>query len=144
MRTLHVEKVEIYVYNEMVKKLREFQTLTDGNPAKANLKLTTYHVELAQMKVEIEKLLDTLIGANAVLMPYANSKIEVLDAKRQSLMKAIADMTAEVFSPAQLDRISGYLADWDNVDIEDRRFVIDGLVDQIKATSECIDIDWKI
>ena len=142
--TLHVERVEISVYNEMIKKLREFQTLTGGNPSKANPKLTAYHVELAQVESEIEKLLDTLTGANAVLLSYANSKIEELDTKRQSLMKAIADMTAETFSPQQLDRISGYLADWDNVDLEDRRFVIDGLIYQIKATSECVDIDWKI
>ena len=128
----------------MVKKLREFQTLTGGNPSKANPKLTAYHVELAQVEAEIEKLLDTLTGANAVLLSYANSKIEELDTKRQSLMKAIADMTAEAFSPQQLDRISGYLADWGNVDLEDKRFVIDGLIFQIKATSECVDIDWQI
>ena len=33
--TLHVEKVEESVYNEMVKKLREFQTVTGGNPSRA-------------------------------------------------------------------------------------------------------------
>ena len=59
-------------------------------------------------------------------------------------MKAIADMTAEAFSSEKLERISGYLTDWDNVDFEDRRFVIDGLIYQIRATDECVDIDWKI
>ena len=142
--TLRVEKIETSVYDEMVRKLHEFQTVTGGNPAKANPKLTAYHVELAQVEADIEKLLDILTSANAVLMSYANSKIKELDAKRQSLMKAIADMTAETISPDKLDRISGYLADWDNVDFEDRRFVIDGLVYQIKATSECVDIDWKL
>ena len=142
--TLHAHVVEASIYNEMVRKLHEFQTLTGGNPTKANPKLTAYHVELAQVEAEIEKLLNTLTGANAVLMSYANGKIEELDGKRQSLTKAIADMTADAFSPKQLDRISGYLADWDNVDIEDKRFVIDGLISKISATNESIDIDWKI
>jgi hypothetical protein len=142
--TLHVHVVEASIYNEMVKKLNEFQTLTNGNPAKANPKLTAYHVELAQVEAEIEKLLNTLTGASTVLMSYANSKIEELDGKRQSLTKAIADMTAEAFSPKQIDRITGYLADWGNIAIEERRFVIDGLITQIRATSETIDIDWKI
>ena len=128
------------VYDE----IKQVKTVTGGNPSKANSKLTACHVELAQVEAEIEKLLDTLTGANAVLMSYANNKIEELDAKRQSLMKAIADMTAEIIFPDKLDRISGYLADWDNVDFEDRRFVIDGLIYQIKATSECVDIDWKL
>ena len=77
-------------------------------------------------------------------MSYANSKIEELDAKRQSLMKAIADMTAEALSPKQLEQISGYLNDWDNITIEERRFVVDGLIYQIRATSERVKIDWKI
>jgi len=142
--TLHVEMVEASIYDEMVKKLREFQTLTNGNPAKANPKLTAYNVELAQVEAEIEKLLNTLTGASTILMSYANSKIEELDAKRQSLMKAIADMTAEALSPKQLEQISGYLNDWDNITIEERRFVVDGLIYQIRATSERVKIDWKI
>ena len=48
-------------------------------------------------------------------MSYANSKIEELDAKRQSLMKQIAALTAEAVSPSQMERISDYLNDWDNV-----------------------------
>ncbi|WP_157102314.1 hypothetical protein [Cloacibacillus porcorum] len=39
------------------------------------------------MENEIESLPNTLTGANAVLLAYANSKIEELDAKRQQLMK---------------------------------------------------------
>ena len=45
--TLHAHTVEASIYAEMVKKLNEFQTLTGGNPTKANPKLTAYHVELA-------------------------------------------------------------------------------------------------
>ena len=36
-------------------------------------------MELAQVEAEIEKLLDTLTGANATLLAYANKKIEDLD-----------------------------------------------------------------
>jgi len=34
-------------------------------------KLTALYTELAQVEIEIEKLLDALIGANAVLLSYA-------------------------------------------------------------------------
>jgi len=142
--TLRVREVEQSIYGEMVKKMAEFQTLTGGNPAKANPKLTALHVELAQVEAEIEKLLNTLTGANAVLISYANGKIEELDAKRQSLTKTIADMSAEAVSPEQMKRISGYLDNWDNVSFEDRRLVVDGLISQIRATSESVQIEWKI
>jgi hypothetical protein len=53
-------------------------------------------------------------------------------------------MTAEAVSPEQIERISGYLDDWGNVDFEDRRLVADGLISTIKATSESVHIEWKI
>ena len=45
-----------------------------GREEKVNPKLTAYQVELAQVEAEIEKLLDTLTGANATLLSYANKK----------------------------------------------------------------------
>ena len=141
--TLRVRQVEESIYGEMVKKLREFQTLTGGGSVKANPKLTALNVELAQVEAEIEKLLNTLTGANAVLLSYANGKIEELDAKRQSLLITIAGMTAEAVSPEQMERISDYLDDWDNTDFDERRFVVDGLISSIKATSEIVHIEWK-
>jgi len=53
-------------------------------------------------------------------------------------------MSAEAVSPEQMKRISGYLNDWDNIGFEGRRLVVDGLVSNIKATSENVQIEWKI
>ena len=128
----------------MRRKMAEFQTLTGGNPAKINPKLTALNVSLAKVEAEIEKLLDTLTGANKTLLAYANTKIEELDAKRQTLMKQIADMTAEAVSPEKIKSISGYLANWDNISFDDRRLVADGTISVIRATSENIQIEWKI
>lgn len=57
------------------------------------------------MEDEIEKLLNTLTGANAVLLSYANGKIEELDASRQRLIKEIAALNAETISPEK-NRVS--------------------------------------
>jgi hypothetical protein len=142
--TLQVPDVEDSVYSEMTSKMLAFQTLTSGNPAKANPKLTALNVELAQVEAEIEKLIDTLAGANRTLLAYVNNKIEELDAKKQSLIKAIADMSAEPVSPKKIEQLSDYLKNWDNIGFEDRRLVVGGLISQIKATSESIQIEWKI
>ena len=86
------------------------------------------NVELAQVDAEIGRLLNTLTGANVILLSYANSKIEELDAQRQSLMKAIADMRTAEISPEQINSISDCLDDWDNVCFEDRRLVAGKLI----------------
>ena len=57
----------------MSDRFRNFQLRHSGEE-KVNPKLTAYQVELAQVEAEIEKLLDTLTGANATLLAYANKK----------------------------------------------------------------------
>ena len=102
------------------------------------------NLELARVEDEIEKLLNTLTGANAVLLSYANSKIEELDTRRQALTKEIAALSAETMSPEQIERLSVYLNQWEEIDFEDRRQVADGLISQIRATDEHVSIEWKI
>ena len=142
--TLRAREFEESVYGVMRHKVGEFQTITGGNPMKANPKITALSVELAQLEAEIEKLLDTLTGANAVLLSYANSKIEELDTRRQTLIKAIANMSADAVSPEHMKRISNHLDNWDNADFEDRRLVVDGLILQIRAAGDSVQIEWKI
>ena len=142
--TIRIHEFEDFIYNEMINKLKGFQILTGGNPTKVNPKLTALNVELVQVENEIEKLLDNLISANATLLSYANNRIEELDAKRQSLTKTIADMRTSTLSPEQTNSISGYLDNWNSVCFEDRRLVVDGLITKINATSECVQIEWKI
>ena len=65
--TLRTKEFEQFIYGEMVKKMAQFQTLT-GKREKVNPKLTAIKVELAHVEDEIEKLLNTLTGASAVLI----------------------------------------------------------------------------
>lgn len=106
--------------------------------------MTAYQVELAQIEAEIEKLLDTLAGANATLLAYANKKIKELDTRRQKITKAIADLSVETVSQQQIDLLSGYLDDWENISFEDKRKATDDLISSISATSEYAKIEWKI
>ena len=133
-----------FVYGEMVKKMRKFHTLKGGKEQSYNPKLTAARVALAKTESEIEKLLDTLSGANPLLLQYANTRIEELDAERQKQLRLVADLTANSVSASQIDSITGYLDDWESVSFDDKRKVVDILISQIDATSESVTIHWKI
>lgn len=95
---------------QMVKKLDSYKTLTGRKKAaKANPKITALQVELAHVDSEIEKLLDSLTGANNVLLFYVNAKIAELDGRKQELLAKMAELTVEAISPEQVSQISGYL-----------------------------------
>jgi len=142
--TLTRHELEKSVYDEMVKKMREFQTLRGGKAEGYNPKLTAARAKLAKIESEIEKLIDTLTGANPLLLQYANNRIEELDAERQKQLKLVADLTANSVSSSQIDSITGYLQNWDEVSFEDKRRVVDTLISKIEATSTELVIHWKI
>ena len=141
---LKTHDFESFIFGEMAKKMSQFESLIGGNEDRVDPRITALQIELAKVDEEIEKLLDTLSGANPILLSYANSKIEALDTKRQNLVKEIADLSAEVMSPRQIRELSNHIHNWENISFEDRRKVVDGLITQIRATSECVQIEWKI
>ena len=141
---LKTHDFESFIFGEMAKKMSQFESLIGGNEDRVDPRITALQIELAKVDEEIEKLLDTLSGANPILLSYANSKIETLDTKRQNLVKEIADLSAEVMSPRQIRELSNHIHNWENISFEDRRKVVDGLITQIRATSEYVQIEWKI
>lgn len=44
----------------------------------------------------------------------------------------------------QIESVTGYLDDWDNVGFDDRRQVVDGIISRIRATCDEVEIEWKI
>ncbi len=99
-------ELEAVVYQQMVKKLEKHKTLTGRKKAaKANPKIAALQVELLHVDSEIEKLVDSLTGANNVLLSYVNVKIAELDGRKQELVKQIAELTVETISPGQVNQI---------------------------------------
>ncbi|TDA20833.1 hypothetical protein E1963_14520 [Extibacter muris] len=109
----------------MVKKLDSYKTLTDRKKAaKANPKIAALQVELADVDREIEKLVDSLTGANNVLLSYVNVKITELDGRKQELLTRIAELTVEAIRPEQVSQISCYLDTWDIVSFDNKQRVV--------------------
>ena len=128
----------------MVEKLKEFQILTGGGVKQANPKITAARLELTKVQEEIENLIDSLAGASGLLISYANEKVAELDGQRRALMKQLSDLTTAEASPGKIEMLSGYLDDWENTSFDDKRLVADGLITRIGATSEKVEIEWKI
>ena len=138
-------ELEAVVYQQMVKKLASYKTLTGRKKAaNANPKIAALQVELAHVDGEIEKLVDSLTGANNVLLSYVNVKIAELDGRKQNLLARIAELTVEAISPEQVSQISGYLDTWENVSFDDKRRVVDLMITTVAATSDSLNITWKI
>ena len=68
-------------------------------------------------------------------------------AKRRELeqqLAKMAELTVEAISPEQVSQISGYLDTWDSVSFDDKRRVVDLMITTVAATSDSLNITWKI
>ena len=69
-------------------------------------------------------MLNSLTGANAVLISYANTKNEALDKQRQELNDELAKLEVTRTSPDKLRSMKELMDRWDEVDIETKAEVI--------------------
>lgn len=142
---LRLPEVEELVYVAMVEKLKNFRTLKEHKKsAIANPKLVAKQAELAKVENEIENLIDSLKSAGTALVPYVNTEIEKLDIKRRAITKEIIALTTDSISSKQIEVISDYLDDWENVSLDDKRHVVDVLIVKVSATYEDVQIQWKL
>jgi hypothetical protein len=132
------------VYGEMVHELNAFKKLAEKKSAKNNPKLTKKQLELAKIESEIEKLIESLKTAGATLVSYVNATVEELDTQRQLLMREISALTFDAIPSTQLETISNYLDKWEDVSFEDKQKVVDYLITRVRATSDSVQIEWKI
>ena len=78
------------------------------------------------------------------VLPLDKALEAELDGRKQELVKQIAELTVEAISPEQVNQISGYLDTWDSVSFDDKRRVVDLMITTVAATSDSLNITWKI
>lgn len=82
---IHAVELEKVVCQQIVKRLASYKTLTGKkNVPKVNPKIVALQVEFIRINEEIEKLVNSLTGANNVLLSYVNAKIAGLDGWKPS------------------------------------------------------------
>ena len=74
----------------------------------------------------------------------ASPKLTAKQAKLAQVEREIAKLSAAAVSPEQIDTISNYLDDWENVSFEDKQQVVDLMITVICATSGKLQIEWKL
>lgn len=142
--TIHAVELENIIFREMSGKLNAFQSLNSSpDSPKVNPQKKAIETGLSKVEEEISTLMGKLITANEVLTAYINQRILELDGQKRELLKQLAKChTAE--QNLDTNDIQNYLSDWESLTLDDKRAVVDMLIESIHATSERVEIKWKI
>lgn len=138
--SLNADAVDSIVFEEMKKKLAEFQTLSrqqeECNPRTVRLKS-----RLGEIDREITALLEKIPQANGAVMAYINERVAALDAEKRKLY---AESVRQENAGHSVQEIRGYLNQWESISISDKITVVDCLIQSVHASEEKIEIRWKI
>lgn len=140
--TIYSDDFEELVYEEMQKKLAQFERLRKRQKQLTNPELTTLNIELLQTESEITTLMERLSTADDVMYRYISGRVGELDAKKQTLGKQISEL--KLRQDTDYTEIRNHLTCWEELSFEDKRRTVDQLIKVVHATSDIVKIEWRI
>lgn len=140
--SLNADEVDNIVFNEMKKKLSEFEELQCQSFSNHSLEIAKINTQIEVIDNEIAALLSKIPSANDTVMSYINVKISEFDSKKKELSEQINHLYRNTSSNFYV--LKNYFKHWDELTISDKITVVDCLIERINATKDTIEIKWKI
>jgi hypothetical protein len=141
---VHADEIEDIVFDEMTRKLSEFNELSYKERQGDPIELTRVKMRAEEIEKEIATLVDKIVSASATTMEYINERIDALDDEKKAVKEKIAQLSAEMYDRSNVGSISGYMSNWGEVNINDKLSVVDTLIEFIHVGHGKVQISWKI
>ena len=141
---LKTPEVEAVVLNEIKNKLREFKVLQKEKQNLTNPRLNALIIEKEQISIKIDDILKKVPFADSILMKYLNDEIEQLDDRKKAIELEIDDILLSQSKTPSMVKIQDYVDRWEDLTFDNKRMVVDILIDRISLTSEKMVIQWRV
>lgn len=136
--------IEDIVFDEMSRKLKEFNKLSYKEKHGDPIELTKLKIRAEEIEKEIATLIDKIVSASTATMEYINERIDALDEEKKTVKEKIAQMSAELYDRQNIGVISDYMSKWNDISIDDKLTVVDTLIESIHVGHGKVKIAWKI
>ena len=136
--------IEDIVFDEMSRKLKEFNKLSYKEKHGDPIELTKLKIRAEEIEKEIATLIDKIVSASTATMEYINERIDALDEEKKTVKEKIAQMSAEMYDRQNIGVISDYMSKWNDISIDDKLTVVDTLIASIHVGHGKVKIAWKI
>ena len=136
--------MEDAILNEIKEKLSNFKTLSREQSAAINPKINELRIKEKDIDNEIESLMEKLVDANDTLLKYINKRIVELDNAKKQILSDLNTLTLSQNNITNSKTIVDHVDKWDKLSFDDKRSVVDALIDKIMVSDESVEINWKI
>ena len=101
--------------------------------------------KVEQIEIEIGKLLNRVADADSVLMGYINARVKELHNQASEMKREIGELAPlDNQNKPNIKEIRDCMQNWDELEFDDKRAVVDQLITKITASQETCEIIWKL
>jgi hypothetical protein len=143
-RAIKVLEVESVVQTELIKKVQELRGITtEDTPNKSKAEVNNLKIKLAQVKEQIDNLIEGLANGNTKLLPYLNAKIDELDEQKSEIEANILQKSLEHRKTTNTDAILDKIERWDELDFDEQRETAKAMIEKVLVSADEVGIQWK-
>lgn len=147
--TIHADDFEAIIIDRIREKLSELTIRSDTN-AKDELLETISHIEskITDIEQEIENLVDKMMlpDTDKATAKYINARITKLDSEKSELSHETERLKADRLKKNDTNYkvLHNVMDKWDELSFDDKRSVIEVLIEKILVFPDKIEICWKV
>lgn len=140
---IYLKDVQDAVFEEMKKKLEEFKVLYGEASSGEDVGVrVTLERQIDNKEAEVAHLVEQLCSMSGAAVNYVNAKINQLVVENEELETQLKELLRQ-HEEVHTDAISNYLDMWDEVSFDDKRAVVDALIESVHVGPGSIKIKWK-
>lgn len=147
--TIHADEFEQIVAERIKSKLSQMLIKPKENDNSESQRIIQeYESQITSIENEIEILVDKLLLSDLenTAIKYINKKISSLDNEKTNLANEIEKIKIGVIKDKSADykKIDNAMSKWDELSFDDKRSVVETLIEKILVFPDKVEIRWKV
>lgn len=144
--TIYATEFENMILSKIEEKINTL-TIKSKQQERDNEKFN--RIQELEMKIQvvndtINSLVENIINADKTSMIYINKKISQLDKKKKILENEMEQVQNEDEDKPNFDELTNVMSLWDKLEFDDKRSVIELLIEKILVFPDKVEILWRV
>ena len=109
----------------------------------SNNEIVKLRADILNIENSIDTLIDKLTEADSTTASYINQKIKKLDSEKTELLQQISRLEEKESKLPDFKALTNVMSVWDKLSFDDKRDVVQLIIDRITVFPDRVEIVWK-
>lgn len=142
MPTIYADEFEKVIERKITDKLADIVIKPKSENAN-NIEISKLKADIINIENSIDVLVDRLTESDATAAVYINQKIKKLDSEKNELLQQISRLEESENKLPDLKALTNVMSVWDRLSFDEKRDVVQLIIEKVTVYPDKIEIIWK-